>query len=189
MAHVGAAFATVEARPDLIVLLGIEAESPEVQYGWVEAGDPLFDRAGYPVYRVRRFWEKPAPAVAETLLRRGCLWNSFVLVARVPALLAMVRRATPHLYGAFMAAWLRRPLVGEGEAMRSVYASLRSTSFSVDVLETNPANRAVLPVRGVAWSDWGDPDRVLRTLGRLGIHPHWAEPAAAAAVAGGRRGR
>jgi mannose-1-phosphate guanylyltransferase len=43
-------------------------------------------RAGprlYPVYWVRQFWEKPELAVAERLLRRGCLWNSFALVARV----------------------------------------------------------------------------------------------------------
>ena len=177
MAHVEAAFATVEVRPELVILLGIEAESPEVQYGWIEAGDRLFDRPDYPVYRVRRFWEKPAPALAETLLQRGCLWNSFVLVARVPALLAMIRVATPYPYRAFTAAWLRRSTLGESKAMRSLYASLPSTSFSEDVLGTKPANLAVLPVRGVAWSDWGDPARVLRTLARVGIHPEWAEEA------------
>jgi mannose-1-phosphate guanylyltransferase len=67
MAHVEAGFAAVEARPDLIVLLGMEAAGPEVQYGWIEAGDRLLDRPAYPVYRVRRFWEKPTRALAETL--------------------------------------------------------------------------------------------------------------------------
>jgi mannose-1-phosphate guanylyltransferase len=192
MAHVEAAFASVEAHPDLVVLLGIEAESPEVQYGWIEAGDPLAECRAYPVYRVRRFWEKPAPAVAEALFRRGYLWNSFVLVARVPALLAMLRLATPDLYGAFMTAWLLRSTLGADEAMRSLYANLCSTSFSDDVLGTKLANLAVLPVRGVAWSDWGDPDRVLRALGRLGIAPQWpegAESLATSAVVGARSGR
>ena len=175
MAHVDAAFAVVEGRPDLVILLGIEADYPEVQYGWIEAGDPLIDGPAYPVYRVRRFWEKPGSAIAEMVFERGCLWNSFVLVARVPALLALIRGAVPGLYAAFMAGWLQRATLGESETMRSLYARLPSTNFSEDVLGTKSANLAVLPVRGVTWSDWGDPARVLRTMGRLGIHPEWAE--------------
>jgi mannose-1-phosphate guanylyltransferase len=178
MAHVEAAFAAVEARPDLIVLLGMEADGPEVQYGWIEAGDRLLDRPAYPVYRVRRFWEKPTLALAETLFERGCLWSSFVLVAGVPALLALIRAAAPDLCGAFMTAWLRRSTLGESEAMRSLYARLPSTNFSEDVLGTEAANLAVLPVRGVMWSDWGEPARVFGTLGRLGIRPQWADPEA-----------
>ena len=69
MAHVDASFAAVEARPDRIVLLGMEAAGPEVQYGWIEAGDRLLDGSSYPVYQVRRFWEKPTLALAETLCR------------------------------------------------------------------------------------------------------------------------
>ena len=59
MAHVEAALGAVEAHPDLVVLLGIEAEGPEVQYGWIEAGERVLDQPHYPVYQVRRFWEKP----------------------------------------------------------------------------------------------------------------------------------
>ena len=189
MAHVEAAFATVEARPDLVILLGIEADGPEVQYGWIETGGPVVDGSAYPVYRVRRFWEKPAPALAETLFEHGCLWNSFVLVARVPALLALIRGAVPGLYAAFMAGWLRRSALGETEAMRSLYARLPSTNFSDDVLGTKPANLAVMPVRGVTWSDWGDPARVLRTLGRLGVHPEWAGGEAALVGTGSLSGQ
>ncbi len=188
MAHVDAAFATVEARPDLVVLLGMEADGPEVQYGWIEAGDPLLEGAAFTVYRVRRFWEKPVAAIAETLFERRCLWNSFVLVARVPALLALIRGATPDLYGAFMSAWPQRSTLGETEAMRSLYARLPATNFSEDVLGTRPPNLAVLPVRGVTWSDWGDPARVLQTLGRLGVHPEWAEGEATLAGTGSRSG-
>jgi mannose-1-phosphate guanylyltransferase len=176
MAHVEAGLAAVEARPDLIVLLGVEAARPEVQYGWIEAGDRLLDGPAYPVYRVRRFWEKPTRALAETLFERGCLWNTFVLVAGVPALLALIRAAAPDLYGAFMTAWLRRSTMGESEAMRSLYARLPSTNFSEEVLGAKAANLGVLPVRGITWSDWGEPARVFRTLERLGIRPEWADP-------------
>jgi nucleotidyltransferase-like protein len=53
------------------------------------------------------------------------------------------------------------------------YVPLLAGDFSEDVLATKPPNLAVLPVQGVAWSDWGDPGRVLRTLDRLGMHPQW----------------
>jgi mannose-1-phosphate guanylyltransferase len=189
MAHVEAGLAAAEARPDLIVLLGMEAAGPEVQYGWIEAGDRLLNGPAYPVYRVRRFWEKPTQTLAETLFARGCLWNTFVLVAGVPALLALIRAAAPDLYGAFMTAWRQRSTVGEREAMRSLYARLPSTNFSEDVLGTKTANLAVLPVRGVTWSDWGEPARVFGTLGRLGIRPQWAEPEAAPVLVAAESGR
>src|SRR3972149_2659550 len=58
---------------------------------------------GTALYRVRRFWEKPAPALARDLFARGCLWNSLIVVARVPALLALIRGAAPGLAAAVAA--------------------------------------------------------------------------------------
>jgi mannose-1-phosphate guanylyltransferase len=179
MAHVEAAREAVEARPDLVVLLGVEAAAASVEYGWIELGAAILDHARYPVHRVRRFWEKPPAALAEALLARGCVWNTFVVVARVSALLATIRQALPDLDGAFADAWSQRAARGEAEAMRSLYARLVSRDFSRDVLGGRPANLAVLPVTGLAWSDWGAPDRVHGTLARLGIDPPWAEVAAA----------
>ena len=98
MGHVAAAFAAVEVRPDLVVLLGITPENAETEYGWIEPGEPI---PGTGLLRVARFWEKPAPQLARTLLDRGCVWNSFVVVARVPALLAMIRGIVPDLSRAF----------------------------------------------------------------------------------------
>jgi mannose-1-phosphate guanylyltransferase len=188
MAHVEAGFRAVETRPDLIVLLGIEAEAPETQYGWIEPGEVVLDRAPSPVYRVGQFWEKPELGLAERLLRRGCLWNSFVLVARVRTLLALIEAAVPDLYRLFMAAWRARFTEGEDEAIRSLYATLPPADFSESVLGRS-ADLAVLPVRGVAWSDWGEPGRVFRTLARLGLQPEWAkrEAAALAGRGGGER--
>jgi mannose-1-phosphate guanylyltransferase len=171
MRHVDTAFEAVRARPDLVVLLGIEPESPETEYGWIEPAGPV---PRTDLLRVRGFCEKPAPAVAQSLLERRCLWNSFVIVAGVPALLALIRRTTPALLARFVAAG---PLLGtpdEPSAVRRVYADLRPSGFSADVLAARPANLAVLPVRGVAWSDWGHPARVMATLAGLGVRPHWA---------------
>lgn len=175
MDHVARAFAAVESRPDLVVLLGIAPESAEVEYGWIEPGRPL---AGG-LYHVSRFWEKPAPALAAALVAQGCYWNSFVMVARVSTLLGLTRAALPTLDLGFAAVRAALATTAEEGAVEWLYRRLRSTNFSRTVLAAWPSSLAVLPVTGVQWSDWGQPRRVFETLDRLGIRPEWGRPQAA----------
>jgi len=174
MAHVEAAFEAVAARPDLVVLLGVAADGPEPHYGWIEPGHAIGTPRAERVSRIRRFWEKPPPALAEELWTRGCVWNSFVMVGGVPTLLSLMRQALPELWDAFATAG---PAIGtprEDEMIRELYATRSPVNFSREVLATRPANLGVLRVSGVDWCDWGAPDRVLATLTRRGIQPDWA---------------
>ena len=51
-------------------------------YGWIEPGQRVgTDQEG--IFGIRYFWEKPPPELAQRLLDRSCLWNSFVMVARI----------------------------------------------------------------------------------------------------------
>lgn len=174
MVHVEAAFEALDKRPELVILLGINPESPEVEYGWIEPADPVLGGNGQPLFRVRRFWEKPPLALARTLLAAGCLWNSFVIVARVPALLTLIENTIPDLYQAFDGARSTLNTLGEVEAIRKLYSQIPSSNFSQEVLAAHPANLAVLPVRGVSWSDLGEPNRVMVSLARIGVQPEWA---------------
>lgn len=179
MSHVASAFDVVERRPELVVLLGIVPESAETEYGWIEPADRIPDT---PVFRVARFCEKPSSALAEELFRRHCLWNSFVIVARVPVLLALFCKYVPGLMGAFagVQAWL--DATAEARAVQSVYRRLQPMTFSEAVLAARPANLATLPAHGVRWNDWGHPRRVLATLAELGIEPDWVGRAALATI-------
>ncbi len=172
MSHVSTAFVAVQTRPELVVLLGIVPDSAETEFGWIEPAAPIPRTA---LFRVGGFREKPTPTVAELLLERRCLWNSFVMVGAVPALLAMTRHAAPALAAAFSTARGALGTPAERSEVRAVYGALRPSSFAADVLATRPANLAVLPVTGVQWSDWGQPARVLSTLAGLGIRPKWAD--------------
>jgi mannose-1-phosphate guanylyltransferase len=113
--------------------------------------------------------------VAWQLLLRGCWWNSFVLVGRVPAFLATIWHAAPGLFQAFASIRAALHSPAEEAALGALYRQLPSVNFSWDVLMTRPANLAALPVSGVTWSDLGEPGRVLGTLGRAGIRPAWDE--------------
>src|SRR5258706_9775070 len=127
MARVECALEAVGARPEIAVLLGIAPDRPEVEYGWIEPAELILGRWSWPIYRVRRFWEKPSRPVAERLEAAGCLWNCFVVVARPSTLEQLIRRATPELYEAF--APLRAPLRPPwgGGAARPRYTRLPPT--------------------------------------------------------------
>jgi mannose-1-phosphate guanylyltransferase len=180
MAHVDAAFEVVRARPDLVVLLGIAPDGPETGYGWIEPGDRIESGPSRAVFRVRRFCEKPERRLAEALCGAGGLWNSFVIVARAPALLALIRRAAPSLYGPFEHARSAIGTAAERETIEALYSRLPAIDFSASVLASLPANLAVLKVNGVVWSDLGEPARVKAALARSGIEPEGARATALA---------
>ena len=158
----------VDAHPDLLVVLGVEADSPETGYGWIAAGDPAEGAGQGRLRRVERFREKPDPRTAAAFLTEGFLWNTLVLVARVRTLLGLFAAYLPELTRRFApvrAAWgtPRGP-----SAIRAAYAGMPTVSVSRGILEQNPPNLRVLPVREVLWSDWGSAARICQTLQRVG---------------------
>ncbi len=171
MQHVEMAFAVSALRPELTVLLGIAPEWPEAAYGWIEPGTEIRDTQAF---GVNRFWEKPTTEVARELMHRGCLWNSFVMVGQLSTVLGLFMVALPELYLAFKKI---RPVLDttfEQRTIERLYSDLDSTCFSERVLAgQRPVNLAVLPVRGIGWSDLGDPARVMDTIARTGIRPRW----------------
>lgn len=173
ISHVDSAFEAADFCPELVTLLGITADAPEVEYGWIEPAEPILGCGSFPSFQVSRFWEKPSLALARKLMERGCLWNSFVMVGHVTTFLEMILRAVPHVYYRFKSIRSKLGTDGEESEIRALYDQLPSTNFSQQVLAVRPADLAVLPVNGVRWSDWGEPSRVLSDLQKLGQHVGW----------------
>jgi mannose-1-phosphate guanylyltransferase len=130
---------------------------------------------GAPIWRVRRFWEKPSPPDAEAFFTAGHLWNTFMFVTRVTDLVEAGRSCLPTMSacladgvesstGTGLASW----------AIERAYAQVERADFSRAVLEPCAARLAVsrLPAP-VCWSDWGTPERVLTTLRNLEVTPAW----------------
>jgi len=159
MSHVEAAFGAVEARPELVILLGITPDAPEDQYGWIEPGPSVHENGSDTFYRVKRFWEKPSRQVAQGLMDKGCLWNSFVMIGQVHSLLTMIRQAIPDMYRRF-APLKELDLRAEQKFARQLYSSMSSGNFSRAVLAKRPEDLSLFPVKGVEWSDLGEPSRV-----------------------------
>jgi mannose-1-phosphate guanylyltransferase len=173
MGHVAAVGRFVQQHPKWMVLLGAQPTEPETEYGWIEAGP----RAGWttngPVYRVFRFWEKPSPEVASTLFVHGCLWNTFVLVAKVQTLIAAGRECVPELNDRLGRLSAFFGTEHESWAMSQAYTLAPRANFSRSILQRGPGALAVSKLPAVTWCDLGSPDRVVKTLTGLGISPPW----------------
>lgn len=174
MSHVDTAFDAATVRPATVTLLGITPNSAEREYGWIEPQRSVLGSAARSVTRVKRFWEKPSATLAATLMERGCLWNSFVMVGRVDALLRMIRAALPELYASFAAMIPTFETARERKALAEVYSHVTDTNFSHEVLAARPQDLAVMRVGDVGWSDLGEPSRVLATLAHLGVQTELA---------------
>src|SRR5262245_13730954 len=177
MAQLRHALDVASDRRDLVLLLGLEPESPEVEYGWIEPAQPLCGHRK--VFGVRRFWEKPNKLLAQVLQLRGCLWNSFVMVAAVRTLLQLIECAIPDLYRSFACLASLFGSSAEPKAIDQLYAKLHEVNFSHHVLALKPDRLAVLKVAGVRWNDLGEPKRVMASLDMAGVRPRWANADAA----------
>ena len=178
MGHVEAALASAASPLHPIVLLGVPATRPEIQYGWIEPGAALPAKSPglAPSFRIRHFWEKPSPQIAADLWARGLLWNTFVMAADIERLLALFARATPHTYEAFAQVTAGFDEVLDEDMIARIYTNLPSVGFSEAILTASTADFAVLPVRDVEWSDLGEPRRVIAAMSRLGLRPRWLGP-------------
>jgi mannose-1-phosphate guanylyltransferase len=161
-AALDAAFNTAEERSRSVLIMGIDAKRPEVEYGWIELGPKIGGYSG--VHQVVAFHEKPALPLAEKLLRAGSLWNTFVLVGHICAFLEMAWRATPRLLQALESAEINSNCSGEIQIPDSVYERLGQTDFSREILAPSTDRLLALRLRNIEWADIGNPDRLLRAI-------------------------
>ena len=171
--HVARMALLVVAHPERIALLGARPDRPETGYGYIAPGHRLVGPGE--AFRVVAFHEKPAPALAARIIRRGGLWNSFVMVGRVARMLELVGELRPgdvaDLEGT----------PAEPDALAAAYERLAPWNFSRDFLARVPEHLMVARADDLGWSDWGTPEAIERTLAALRVAPPWRAPLTATA--------
>jgi mannose-1-phosphate guanylyltransferase len=173
MTRVASAFDLVETNEQSVILLGAAATHPEIEYGWIEPAPTVTNPSDNGLRPVERFWEKPSYQIAQSLLDRGCLWNTFVMVGSAGAFLGMIQDASPTLYSAFEPMLSLPDSAMETEMMQRIYDQLPPTDFSKQVLAVSTEKLAVASLDDIGWSDLGDPSRLVRTLFENGIENPW----------------
>lgn len=168
------AFEIAQARPQSVVLVGAQPKGPELEYGWIELGEPTRG-CHAEVFHVRGFHEKPSLPLAEHLLRTGALWNTFVMVGHAQAFLELAREFVPGLLAAFRSEQALPPHGAEIRIADWLYARIAPADFSRQILSPGASRLVTLPLGGADWNDLGDPDRVFSTLlGSDAELPGWA---------------
>jgi mannose-1-phosphate guanylyltransferase len=159
------ALSGAEQYPGSIVLLGAEAHYAEVDYGWIEPGSAL-SHGPIQLLRVNQFWEKPSLPQARILLRRGCLWNTFVTVGHASTFLDLVCSQVPDVVLSLNKAFAEN-------ALEAAYRLMPSVDFSRQVLAAQPHRLLAVRDRTSGWADLGSPSRVMDILTRSNIQPAW----------------
>jgi mannose-1-phosphate guanylyltransferase len=152
------------ANESYLVTLGIAPTFPSTAYGYIQQGESLDGDYKYPVYRVKRFKEKPDQDTAQQLLRSGDhSWNSGMFVWRADAILAEIEKQMPELFKAvneISAAW---DTPKQDEVLQEYWHDLKSQTIDYGIME-KAEQVAVLPAGGLGWSDVGSWNSLFEVL-------------------------
>jgi mannose-1-phosphate guanylyltransferase len=158
------AYGVARRCPGSLVLLAADPHGPEVDYGWIEPHPRLRDDSSHWLYRVNRFCEKPSRQVAQRMLERGCLWNTFVMVGRVGAFLEVLEGTIPDTLHRFAPVAENSAPDRESERADRIYGALALGDFSKQVLSMCTNQLIALRAPNVGWSDLGNPERVAAAM-------------------------
>lgn len=150
----------LDRNADRPILLGLQPDEPDTDFGYVLPGDP--DPLGG--HTVARFVEKPGYSVAREIIDAGGLWNTFIIVAAARTLLDLFMPRYAALVMEMQVSLAKGQTAGSPTgswpALLSLYERLPELDFSRDLLEGRAADLCVLRVPPCGWSDLGTPRRV-----------------------------
>lgn len=140
--------ASIAAADPSLVVIGARPTRCETGFGYLQAGapiDPLVSRAEGGACRVDYFVEKPAAALADTLIDRGAYWNTGIFVWRAKVVLSEIEQHTRELSRGL-------PMLSAGE-LEPFAETVTSVSIERGLLERSGAV-VVLP-GDFGWDDVG----------------------------------
>jgi mannose-1-phosphate guanylyltransferase len=155
----------IAAQPGALVVLGIPPTRPETGYGYIERASAGRSRRESEIgrdnaYPVRRFTEKPSPAMARRYIASGrYLWNAGMFFWRVSTYLENLQRHLPKTHAAVMRIAETVGTPRYSAALRREYSRLENISVDYALLEPasrDPKHSRVFAVpASIDWSDIG----------------------------------
>jgi mannose-1-phosphate guanylyltransferase len=146
------------------VLLAAMPDSLELEYGWIKPGRVLGRTGKAAIHAVETFYEKPDEGIVREARATGSLWNTMVLAAKGTELWRLGWQCLPEMISLFERL---KEVIETSEVLRvldEIYESLPCRNFSSHLLQCMPERLAVMEMRDVLWSDWGNPERILSGL-------------------------
>jgi mannose-1-phosphate guanylyltransferase len=144
-------------------LIGVEPASADSELGYILPAERVVDR---PVL-IRGFKEKPDAEHARELIALGALWNLFMVVGSVSALLGLFMEEHADVVRGMREALAQRA-AGRREAVEKFYERAKPVDFSSEILEVQASRLQVVRVPHCGWTDLGTPQRVEATIRSIG---------------------
>jgi mannose-1-phosphate guanylyltransferase len=147
------------ANPLATFLLGAEPERPDAELGYILPAERTLSKPS----AIVGFTEKPSIDYARDLLGLGALWNLFILVGSVGALLELFEEDYADAVSQLSEA-LDREAAGDRKSVEKLYGEIEPIDFSRNVLEVQATRLQVIRVPHCGWTDLGTPQRVEATV-------------------------
>ena len=145
-----ASAASIAAKNDLIVAIGIRPGFASGSFGYIQPGAKI---RGFGEARMaRRFAEKPGAATARQYIRRGYLWNAGMFIARPSVLWKAFKQFQPLMFR-LLQAINRAPAAARKSVLNSNFPRMPKISFDYAIMEKTK-QAAVIP-GDFGWSDIG----------------------------------
>lgn len=143
------AFQFCESRPQALMTLGVEPDSPNTGFGYIEYID-----GDTPVKKVQQFKEKPDLDTAQSYVDAGnYLWNSGTFIWSVDGVLSAFAKAEPELLMLFQQGISIYNEAGEQEFLKENYPKAKNISIDYAIMERSD-DVYTLPV-DFGWNDLG----------------------------------
>ena len=143
------------AQDGYLVTLGISPTSPSTGYGYIQQGELLGNFRDQDVYRALRFREKPNLERAQKMLAGADhSWNSGMFVWRADVVMAEIARQMPDLnskLAEISKAWDQPQSM---DVISQVWPTIQPETIDYGIME-GAKNVAVIPAKGLDWSDVG----------------------------------
>lgn len=136
-----------------LVTIGIGPTRPETGYGYIEREEDAFP-GDIPVFKVRRFVEKPDLGKAMAYLQSGrFFWNSGIFIWRARLILEKIEKHLPELSRGLADIDVHIGTGDEQNAMERIFCFLPAISIDYGIMEKE---QDILVVRGdFGWDDLG----------------------------------
>jgi mannose-1-phosphate guanylyltransferase len=144
-------------------LLGVEPASADTELGYILPTERLADRPA----SIAGFKEKPSAEHARELIALGALWNLFIVVGSVSAVLELFREEHAEVVRE-MRESLTQKGAGQRDAVEEFYAKVNPVDFSRDILEVQAGRLQIIRLPHCGWTDLGTPQRVEATIRSIG---------------------
>ena len=157
------------------VLLAARPDGLELEYGWIKPGRFLGQTGKVSIHAVETFLEKPDAATAHEARVTGSLWNTMVLAAKGHELWSLGWKCFPDMMSRFERLKAAIDTAEELRVLDAIYETMPCRNFSSHLLQCAPERLAVMEMKDVLWSDWGNPERIADTLDKIGKPMAFAE--------------